>query len=146
MKTKIVVTIPAYNEEETLGKVIGDINLVMSKARHNYLIHVVDDGSTDKTSEIAKAAGAIVTRHPYNCGLAEAFKTEIKRCLELGANIIVHTDADGQYAAEDIPRFLTEIQNGHDLVLGSRFLGKIEHMPIIKRIGNIAFSKAISHI
>ena len=71
---KIIVTIPAYNEEETIGGVINDIK----KVNKNYNVLVVDDGSIDKTAEIARKNGAIVVSHPKNYGLAEAFRTEIK--------------------------------------------------------------------
>src|SRR3989344_7775203 len=143
---KIAVTIPAFNEEQTLGAVLQEIKKVMDEHKYDYFINIVNDGSTDKTAEIAKSFGAFVVSHPYNYGLAEAFKTEIKACLEKGADVIVHTDADGQYPAEDIPKLIKEIENGNDLVLGSRFLGKIERMPLAKRSGNVLFSKAISHI
>lgn len=142
----MVVSIPAYNEEKTIGKVINDIKRVMDHTKYNYKISVVDDGSKDRTAEISKKAGAIVFSHPKNYGLAETFRTEMQRCLDLKADIIVHTDADGQYLAKDIPRLIKEVENGNDLVLGSRFKGKIEHMPWIKRFGNMAFSKAISNI
>ena len=143
---KIAVTIPAFNEEQTLGAVLQEIKKIMDLHKYDYFINIVNDGSTDKTAEIAKSFGAFVVSHPYNYGLAEAFKTEIKACLEKGADVIVHTDADGQYPAEDIPKLIKEIENGNDLVLGSRFLGKIERMPFAKRLGNVLFSKAISHI
>jgi len=141
---KIVISIPAYNEEQTIGQVLLDIKRVMGNIK--YKISVVDDGSTDRTAEIARSHGAIVTSHPYNYGLAEAFKTEIWKALSLNADVMVHTDADGQYPAEDIPKLLEEISKGSDMVLGSRFLGKIESMPFMKRLGNIAFSKVISQI
>jgi len=143
---KVVISIPAYNEENTIATVLQDITHVMNNTKYKYKISVINDGSTDKTAELAEQNGAIVTSHPYNCGLAETFKTEIKKATDLGADIIIHTDADGQYPSENIPLFLKEIESGYDLVLGSRFLGKIEHMPLMKKIGNIAFSKAISHI
>lgn len=143
---KIIVTIPAYNEEKSIGNVIKKIKEVMSKNKYNYGILVVDDGSTDKTAKIAKNMGAIVYVHPKNYGLAETFVSEIKKCIELEADVIVHIDADGQYLPEEIPKLLNEIKNGYELVLGSRFMGKIEYMPIIKRLGNIAFSKAVTQI
>ncbi len=143
---KVVVSIPAYNEEQTLGRVLTDIKKVMAGLQYEYVISIVDDGSTDKTAEIARQHGASVYSHPYNCGLAEAFRSEISKAISLGADIIVHTDADGQYPAEEIPKLLQEINNGADLVLGSRFLGRIESMPLLKRAGNMAFSKAISQI
>lgn len=143
---KVIVTIPAYNEERTIGAVVSNIKNVMNKTKYKYQIHVVDDGSKDKTAESAKLAGALVFRHPYNCGLAETFRTEVKNALEQKADIIVHTDADGQYSAETIPTLIKEVENGYDLVLGDRFRGGIEDMPIIKRVGNKAFSRSISKI
>ena len=146
MLMKIVVTIPAYNEERTIGKVIRDIRAVMDLYRYNYNVLVIDDGSRDKTAIEAKNAGAIVYSHPRNYGLAETFRSEIEKCLELNADIIVHTDADGQYLAEEIPQLIEEVKKGNDLVLGSRFKGKIESMPMVKRFGNLAFSKVISQV
>ncbi|MBI2208879.1 glycosyltransferase family 2 protein [Candidatus Woesearchaeota archaeon] len=143
---KIIATIPAFNEEKTIGAVLNEINKVMKDNRYDYKILVVDDGSKDKTAEMAKKSGAIVYSHPKNYGLAETFKTEIKKSLELKADVIVHIDADMQYQPKEIPELLKEIENGYDLVLGSRFKGKIESMPIMKRIGNKAFSRVISNI
>ncbi len=143
---RIFITVPAYNEEKTIGALIGKIHKVMKKASYNYKILVVDDGSKDKTADAAKKAGAIVYSHPKNYGLAECFKTEIEKCLMLNADLIVHIDADLQYTPDEIPHLLKEIENGYDLVLGSRFMGKIEYMPIIKRLGNLAFSKVVSQV
>jgi len=142
----IIITIPAYNEEDSLAEVINDIKTVMDKEDAEYKVLVVDDGSKDKTAQIAEISGAVVYSHPHNLGLAEAFRTEMDQCLKLGADIIVHTDADGQYQAKEIPLLIKEVQNGYDLVLGSRFAGKIEQMPWLKKFGNRAFSKAISKI
>jgi len=143
---KLVVTIPAYNEEKTIGKVIRKIKKVMSKRKYDFKILVIDDGSRDDTAKISKKAGAIVFSHNRNYGLAETFRTEIKKSLELKADVIVHIDADGQYRAEEILKLLNEIKNGYDLVLGSRFLGEIEQMPLIKKFGNKLFSKVVSNI
>ena len=139
---KIVVTIPAYNEEKTIAKVILDI-----KKAINAKILVVDDGSRDHTMDSAKKAGATVISHPFNYGLAETFRTEMKEALNLNADIIVHIDADGQYLASEIPKLISAIEaKKADLVLGSRFKGKIESMPLLKRIGNKAFSRVISRV
>jgi len=142
----VFITVPAYNEEKTIGVLIGKIHKVMRKGSYNYKILVVDDGSKDKTSDAAKKADAIVYSHPKNYGLAECFRTEIEKCLMLNADLIVHIDADLQYTPDEIPHLLKEIENGYDLVLGSRFMGKIEYMPPIHRFGNRAFSKVISQI
>jgi len=143
---KVVITIPAYNEEKTIGRVISDIREVMKKTKYSYQVLVVSDGSNDKTADIAKKARAVVYSHPINYGLAETFKTEMQKCLELKADIIVHTDADGQYLAKEIPQLIKEIENGYNLVLGSRFKGKIEKMSLLKRAGNKAFSRVVSKI
>jgi|SRR3989344_3089272 len=142
----IIITIPAYNESNTIKKVLDDINKVMKTTKYKYKIMVVDDGSSDNTSEIAKSSGATVYKHSHNLGLAQTFKTELKKALEFSPDAIVHFDADGQYLAADIPKLLEYIEKGYDLVLGSRFLGKIEYMPLIKKLGNKAFSKIISKI
>jgi len=144
---KIIITIPAYNEESTIGTVIQDIKQTMSQTKYDYEIIVVDDGSTDRTAENARKAGAIVFSHPYNYGLAETFRTEMEKALQSDADIIVHIDADNQYRANEIPKLIEPVEKGEaDLVLGSRFMGTIEEMPVMKRWGNIAFSKVVSQI
>lgn len=141
---KVIITIPAYNEERTIGKVIKDTKRVLNSTKYKYKILVIDDGSRDKTAKIAKNQGAIIVSHPMNYGLAEAFKTGMQKCLELKADIIVNIDADGQYKTEELPRLIQEVEKGYDLVLGSRFRGHIESMPLIKRFGNKIFSRVIS--
>ena len=143
---KVVISIPAYNEEATIRHVIKEINKVMSQTSYNYKIQVVDDGSKDKTAKIAKEEGVIVHSTPRNIGLAETFQLELKLCIKLGADIIVHTDADGQYSPEYIPKLIKKVEEGNDLVLGSRFSGKIKGMPLTKRMGNKMFSRAISSL
>ena len=143
---KVIITIPAYNEEKTIGKLVAEVRKVMGQTSYDYRILVLDDGSKDSTGNVARKAGAVVYSLPKNYGLAETFKTEIEKCLGLKADIIVHIDADRQYQASEIPKLLAEIKKGYDLVLGSRFRGKIEEMPLVKRLGNMAFSRVISQI
>ncbi len=144
---KVLISIPAYNEEKTIGKVLSSIHTVMKKVNLSYEIVVVNDGSTDKTAKVAKEHRAKVYSHVTNRGLASTFRTEMKIALEKNPEIIVHTDADGQYRAEEIPKLIKPIiDKKADLVLGSRFRGKIESMPLIKRWGNKAFSNVVSHI
>src|SRR3989344_4300936 len=136
---KVLISIPAYNEEKTIGHVIKEIKKAMDATEYQYKIMVVNDGSKDNTSAIAREAGALVFDHPRNYGLADTFRTEIQRALLLNFDVFVHTDADGQYPAIYIPKLIKEIENGYDLVLGNRFLGGIEEMPLMKRLGNRAF-------
>ncbi len=145
-KPKIIISIPAYNEERTLPHVVREIREVMDRTNYNYHIMVSDDGSRDRTREVATKLGTIVVGHKRNRGLAENFRTEMKECLKHKADIIVHTDADGQYHPKHIPELIAMVERGYDLVLGSRFRGKIEQMPWLKRLGNIAFSKVLSSL
>ena len=141
---KIIITIPAYNEEKTIGHAIENIKDAMKGTGYNYKILVYDDGSKDETAETAKKKGAIVYSHKRNKGLAETFRDELKACLKEGADVIVHIDADMQYDEKKIPLMIRKIEEGYDLVLGSRFRGKIKGMPFMKRFGNVLFSKTIS--
>ncbi len=144
---KVIVTIPAYNEEQTIGNVIKNIQRSLHNQDFHYEIQVVDDGSADQTAAIARSLNARVYTHPVNCGLAETFRNEIRIALENDADIIVHFDADGQYQSDEILSLIAPITLGKaDLVLGSRFLGRIEEMPLIKKFGNRAFSSVVSNI
>ncbi|MDD5178596.1 MAG: glycosyltransferase family 2 protein [Candidatus Nanoarchaeia archaeon] len=141
---KVIITIPAYNEEHTLGNILTEIKEVMSKTKYNYQILVLNDGSSDKTIDIAKKHNVILISNPRNLGLAETFKSEMKACLNLKADIIIHTDADGQYPSEYIPLMIKKIEEGYDLVLGSRF-GKGKYSEsFTKKLGNLAFARVFS--
>src|SRR3989338_1688478 len=141
--TNVIVTIPAYNEENSLGQDLQDIRANLGK-RYKYKILVVDDGSTDGTAQIAKQNGAIVISHPRNYGLAETFKTEISECLKHKPDVIVHTDADGQYPAEYIPVLIEKVLEGNHLVLGSRFKQSKHADSIVKDLTNRIFAAALS--
>jgi glycosyltransferase involved in cell wall biosynthesis len=143
---KIVITIPAYNEEKTLPLVLDEIKGVMSETSYDYILLVLNDGSKDKTVKVAKEKGAIVISNNRNLGLAETFKREMKECLKLKADIIVHTDADGQYPAKYIPLMIKMIEEGHDIAMGSRFEKGNYSGSIMKKIGNVAFAKVFSKL
>jgi glycosyltransferase involved in cell wall biosynthesis len=135
---KLIVTIPAYNEEKTIDKVIKEIPRQISGIETIEVL-VVNDGSTDNTVKVAKEAGAdhIITLKE-NQGLAFAFRTGLEEALKRGADIIVNTDADFQYNQQQIPDLVKPVlEHKADIVLGSRFSGHIEHMSSQKRIGNI---------
>lgn len=142
----IVITIPAYNEERSIGKVILGIKMVMdaSSYKNNYNILVLNDGSSDGTVDVAKQKGAIVVSNNKNSGLAVTFKREMEECLKMKADVIVHTDADGQYPSSYIPTMIRMVESGYDLVLGSRFSKGQYSGSLMKRLGNIAFAKVFS--
>jgi glycosyltransferase involved in cell wall biosynthesis len=144
---KVIITIPAFNEEKTIGITLDEIKQVMSKTNYNYELQVVNDGSKDRTEEIAKKHGAKVITHKRNRGLAQTFQTEIKHCIEKKADIIVHTDADGQYDPSSIPELIKKVEQGNDLVLGSRFKDKVTYKNHwTNLIGNLIFAKTISRL
>ena len=134
---KLIVMIPAYNEEETIGEVIEEIPREIDGIDKVEVL-VINDGSTDSTVEVAKEAGADkIISFKENKGLAPAFKMGLETALVVGADIIVNTDADFQYNQTQIPDLIKPILDGEvDIVLGSRFEGWIEHMPAQKRMGN----------
>jgi glycosyltransferase involved in cell wall biosynthesis len=134
---KLIVTIPAYNEERTIAKVIREVPRSIEGV-DDVEVLVANDGSTDGTVAVAREAGAdhIITLKE-NCGLAFAFRTGLENALKYGADIIVNTDADFQYNQQQIPDLIKPIlDDGADIVLGSRFKGHIEHMVLQKKFGN----------
>ncbi len=132
---KLVVMIPAYNEEALIASVINEIP---RDACETVKVLVVDDGSTDRTVQEARKIGADeIVSHKQNKGLASAFRLGLETSLDMGADIIVNTDADGQYVGNEISKLIKPIVDGEaDIVLGSRFEGTIEEMPLSKRFGN----------
>ncbi len=127
----LVIQIPAYNEEESLPAVLDELPKSIPGV-DRIILQVIDDGSQDTTSDVALAHGAdYVIRHTSNQGLSRAFMTGITYALTLGANIIVNTDADGQYSGEQIPQLVEPILQGKaDMVIGDRQPGKNQHFPI----------------
>ncbi len=143
---KLVVTIPAFNEENTIAKVIEEIPKKIPGIGKIGVL-VIDDGSSDSTSKIARSLGAFVIRNPMNRGLAFTFSRGLETALEMGADIVVNTDADFQYNQKQIPLLVSPILEGRaDIVLGSRFLGTIESMPAGKYFGNRAMSAMVSFL
>jgi glycosyltransferase involved in cell wall biosynthesis len=116
VKNKISVILPAYNEEEAIGRVIDDVNAVMKQQGYDFEIIVVDDASTDRTPEIAKSRGIMLLQHGINKGVGAARKTGIFKC---SGEIIVMLDSDGTYPAKSIPDLLKYIPE-YDQVIGSR--------------------------
>lgn len=140
-----LIIIPAYNEEKSISKVITDLK---SNSYDNIL--VVDDGSKDKTAEIAKKHNVKVIRHFINRGQGAALQTGTEYALRNGTEVIVHFDADGQFLAEDIDDLIKALKEGYDIALGSRFLEKKPvNIPLSKKItlkGGVLFTKIFSNI
>lgn len=134
----VVVTIPAFNEAATVGKVIKAVPTEIA-AVENIDIAVINDGSTDDTAKVAAEAGAKVISFSHNRGLGAAFGQGLQTALGLGADIIVNIDADGQFDPQDIPKLIEPIMAGRaDMVTASRFVDcdLIPEMPWIKKWGN----------
>ncbi len=135
---KLVVIMPALNEQATIARVIQDIPREIPGIDDIQVI-VVDDGSTDQTSELARGQGADVIRHGKNRGVGAAFKTGIEGALAAGADLIVNMDSDGQFDPKTIPELIRPIMDGEvEFVTCTRFAKKelLPQMPLIKRWGN----------
>lgn len=127
-KLKIFCIIPAYNEEKNIIKVINQVKPLV------YKVVVVDDGSTDKTYDLACKQGVTVLKHIINRGQGAALQTGTEYVLSQRADIIVHFDADGQFLAEEIKNIIKPITTDEcDVVFGSRFLEKRSQIPWFKK-------------
>ena len=131
---KLIVQIPCYNEAQTLPATLADIPRQIEGIDEVEVL-VVDDGSTDNTAEVARQHGAgHIVRLKSNRGLAAAFSVGLEKCLELGADIIVHTDADNQYRGECIPDLIAPILRGEaDIVVGTRSIEAIAEFSWLKK-------------
>lgn len=125
---KVIVQIPCFNEESTLPQTLADVPRRIEGVDRVEIL-VIDDGSTDGTAEVARRNGADhVVRHARNQGLGRAFRTGLDTCLRLGADIIVNTDADNQYAGSAIPDLIRPILEGRaELVVGDRRTDEVAH-------------------
>jgi glycosyltransferase involved in cell wall biosynthesis len=134
---RLIVMIPAYNEADTIGNVIKSIPRKIDGVQ-DVKVLVIEDGSTDKTVEVAKDAGAdIIVSQRQRMGLGRAFDRGLVVALERGADVIVNIDADGQYDPREIPKLIQPILNGEaDIVLGNRQIDKLTHMSFSRKIGN----------
>ncbi|MBB6340549.1 glycosyltransferase involved in cell wall biosynthesis [Pseudomonas fluvialis] len=131
---KLIIQIPCYNEAGTLAIALNALpRQVVGFDSVEWLI--IDDGSTDETVKVARENGVDhIIRHTRNQGLAKGFMTGLDACLRLGADVIVNTDADNQYQAEDIPALTTPIlEKKADIVVGARPIETIEHFSPIKK-------------
>jgi glycosyltransferase involved in cell wall biosynthesis len=127
---RVVAVIPAYNEDRFIGSVV-----LKSLPRVDALI-VVDDGSADQTAAVATEAGAHVIRHGTNRGKGAALRTGFAAALDMGADVVVTFDGDGQHDPRQIPAVLAPLFTGEaDLVIGSRFMDMKNHIPVWRQFG-----------
>ncbi len=138
---KTICVIPAWNEEQNLAAVINDVKQYVDE------VVVVDDGSTDQTSQIVLVNQAVLLRHIVNRGQGAALQTGNEYALNHGADIIVHFDADGQFLAKEIKDIIEPIkEHQYDVVLGSRFMGKETQMPAIKRYLIFPIARLVNYL
>lgn len=140
-KPFIVVGIPAFNEENSIARV------VMEAQKFADVVIVCDDGSTDFTAKIAERLGADVVRHEQNSGYGAAIKSLFERAREFGADILVTLDGDGQHNPNEIPNIVKPIvQDMADVVIGSRFIDALgtQEMPLYRRIGAQLITKMVN--
>ncbi|MDH3816015.1 MAG: glycosyltransferase family 2 protein, partial [Acidobacteriota bacterium] len=131
---KLIIQIPAWNEEKHLPDALAALPTNVDGIDEIEVL-VVDDGSTDRTAEVARDAGAEVVRMPVHRGLAVAFSTGLRNAVERGADIIVNTDADNQYDASDIPALVQPILDGSaEMVIGDRQVASLRHFSPMKRL------------
>lgn len=140
-KQRVIVFLPAHNEEESIGKVIDRVPRHFHPAVEVKIL-IIDDGSTDSTVLVAKKHGAdYIYQFKQNKGLGAAVRKGLEESARLGADLAVMIDADNEYPAEQIPDLLAPIFNGEaDYVMGSRFLGTIKGMKLHRRLGNYFFT------
>jgi len=128
---KCLIVMPAHNEERAIGAVLDDL-----RAEGYRDVIVVNDGSRDRTAEIAEEKGAVVLNHPRNLGLGAALNTGLRAALERGADCAVTFDSDGQHDPKAVRELINSI-DGADLVIGARrFVG----IPLNKRVGNFGLN------
>ena len=125
----VFIVVPAYNEGARLSKVLDELG------RTGYHVVVVDDGSADQTSEVARSHGCFALRHVFNRGQGAALQTGITFAVREGADVVVTFDADGQHQLADLPAMLAPVLEGRcDFVLGNRFLNGQSNVPPVRKV------------
>lgn len=129
---RVVVGIPAFNEESNIGNLVQRITALGFVQK----VVVADDGSSDRTSAVAERAGAMVVRHDTNLGAGAATRTCFEAARRGGATILVTLDGDGQHDPNEIPNLVAPIaENRADVVIGSRFLQDRHEVPFFRKVG-----------
>jgi glycosyltransferase involved in cell wall biosynthesis len=130
---RLVIQIPAWNEEQHIGQAIDALPQNVEGFK-DVVVQVIDDGSDDRTAEVAAEHGAAVVGLPLHRGLAVAFSVGVRAALARGADVIVNTDADNQYDARDIPTLVAPILGGEaQMVIGDRQVADLPHFSLTKK-------------
>ena len=136
---RIIALIPAFNEAKRIGPLVEQVRPYVQE------VVVVDDGSSDGTSALAKAAGATVLRHPQNHGKGKALQSGFHYVLQRQAEGYLILDGDGQHSPQDIPTFLKAASEGAGVVIGNR-MDQTEGMPLIRQWTNRFMSYLLSRL
>lgn len=139
---RVLVIIPAYNEEETIGDVIAALHDRMP----DYDVLVIDDGSTDRTAQTVRSLSHVrLVRLPYNLGIGGAMQTGFKYAKRYDYDVAVQCDADGQHPVEQIPLLVERLSKGDaDLVIGSRYVADTTYTPSFsRRVGKSILSRLV---
>lgn len=129
-RLKVIIGIPAFNEEKNIGSIVAQL-----KQKYDHVL-VCDDGSSDMTSTISSSLGAIVVKHEKNLGYGAAIKTIFNEARKVEGDVLVTFDADGQHQVSEIDSVLQPIsENKADIVIGSRFLGSAKDLPKYRKFG-----------
>ena len=142
--SRVLVILPAFNEEASVANVLQEVRAVLPEADRI----VVNDCSLDRTSDVARRAGAMVLDLPVNLGIGGAMQTGYRFAAEKGYDFALQVDADGQHDPKEIPLLLNPVLDGKaDIVIGSRYLSETGYRsPVMRRIGSWVFSLAVSAI
>jgi hypothetical protein len=144
-RDRIAIVIPAYNEEDNIAHVLTRIPA--SVCGVGTAVLVVDDGSRDRSGDVAREHGAAVARHVTNLGGGAALRTGYRLMVDSGAKIVVTLDADGQHLPEEMPKLVQPILDGDvDMAHGSRVLGDADENHFARELGIIFFNRLVSFI
>ncbi|RDU22293.1 glycosyltransferase family 2 protein [Anaerosacchariphilus polymeriproducens] len=138
MRSKILIIIPAYNEEANIKRVVD--NLIKNYPQYDYVI--VNDGSKDRTADICRENHYNLIDLQINLGLAGAFQAGLKYAYHMGYDCAIQYDADGQHRAEYIESLYEEMQKGYDIIIGSRFVTR-KRPRSLRMLGNFLISIAM---
>jgi glycosyltransferase involved in cell wall biosynthesis len=145
--TKIAIIVPAYNEERAIAGVVNDMNNIAKEHQLNIDVIVVNDCSTDSTSEVIAKLDCIALNLPVNLGIGGAVQTGFKYAFENGYDFAIQADGDGQHPASEVPKLIAAaIAQNADVVIGSRFISKDGFQSSLLRRFGIGFFKQLNKV